>query len=407
MNGINTDYAGNYIYESNQLQFFNTPEGYAEPIDVTNYNAGFRYTYQYKDHMEGRALRKGPADLFSERASLPPGQISYTDTNQNTGAISLSIVEENNYYPFGLQHQGYNSNISSNGNSTAQKWKYNGVELEESLGLNLYEMDVRSYDPAIGRFTSIDPVIHYEFSTYNAFDNNPIVFADPSGANADWIPLVNEDGTVSYIAEEGDSAETLQEQYDLEDGQAEEIIGDQEVVAGQTTISGVDVQEVTGSSVLQLDLNSDMATGDRVIQQFVFANDFTSSQGKNGWYATEFYGGVFNQLQTTQLYNGNIQLNGESVEAQLSMQWYTSQGTPYKTFGKDRETFHSVYISTADMYQEDRNGRFSGKHQELSYMRFPRGFAVYNPPKFRTDDGLIFAVKRNQKSNLLKHFKKR
>ncbi len=70
VNGINTDYAGNYIYESNQLQFLNTPEGYAEPIDVTNYNAGFRYTYQYKDHLGNIRL-------------------SYTDKNQNIGAIDL------------------------------------------------------------------------------------------------------------------------------------------------------------------------------------------------------------------------------------------------------------------------------------------------------------------------------
>ena len=28
--------------------------------------------------------------------------------------------------------------VSSNGNATAQKFKYNGIELEESLGLNLF-----------------------------------------------------------------------------------------------------------------------------------------------------------------------------------------------------------------------------------------------------------------------------
>ena len=90
-----------------------------------------------------------------------------------------------NFSPFGLKHKGYNNVVSSNGNSTAQKFKYNGVEYEESLGLNLYEMDVRSYDPAIGRFTSIDPIIHFDFSTYTAFDNNPIYWADPSGADAE------------------------------------------------------------------------------------------------------------------------------------------------------------------------------------------------------------------------------
>lgn len=50
-------------------------------------------------------------------------------------------------------------------------------------------MDMRQYDPAIGRWTSIDPVIHHSMSTYTAFDNNPIFWADPSGANstAEWM----------------------------------------------------------------------------------------------------------------------------------------------------------------------------------------------------------------------------
>ncbi len=65
----------------------------------------------------------------------------------------------------------------------AQRYKYNGVEFEESLGLDLYEMDVRSYDPAIARFNSIDPVTHFSNSTFNAFDNNPIYWSDPSGSD--------------------------------------------------------------------------------------------------------------------------------------------------------------------------------------------------------------------------------
>jgi hypothetical protein len=44
-------------------------------------------------------------------------------------------------------------------------------------------MDLRQYDPAIGRWISIDPVIHFSNSTYNGFDNNPIFWADPSGAD--------------------------------------------------------------------------------------------------------------------------------------------------------------------------------------------------------------------------------
>ncbi|QTE21052.1 RHS repeat-associated core domain-containing protein [Polaribacter cellanae] len=177
------------------------------------------YVYQYKDHLGNVRL-------------------SYSDANKNGSITQSEIIEESNYYPFGLKHKGYNNVTSSNGNSTAQKFKYNGKEFEESLGLNLYEMDVRSYDPAIGRFTSIDPLTHYDFSTYTAFDNNPIFWADPSGADSwtyisngnyrnnqtgetsdDWQRAISEtqshfenwipDGNGGFIAEKGDGAETL------------------------------------------------------------------------------------------------------------------------------------------------------------------------------------------------------
>ena len=168
-----TDYAGNYIYKNNELEFFNHPEGYYNVTSSpTSGELEGAYIYQYKDHLGNVRL-------------------SYTDAN-NDGVITASteIVEESNYYPFGLKHKGYNGNVSSLGNSVAQKFGYNGKELEESLGLDLYEMDMRQYDPAIARWTSIDPVIHHSMSTYNAFDNNPVFWADPSGADA----VQNENG---------------------------------------------------------------------------------------------------------------------------------------------------------------------------------------------------------------------
>ncbi len=74
--------------------------------------------------------------------------------------------------------------VTSNKNSIAERFKYNGIEQEEALGLNLYEMPLRQYDPAIARWTGIDPVTHHSMSTYTAFDNNPVFWADPSGANS-------------------------------------------------------------------------------------------------------------------------------------------------------------------------------------------------------------------------------
>jgi RHS repeat-associated protein len=167
-NVVTTYYAGNYIYEKPasgstpiELQFTSHAEGY-----IKYENGNFDYVYQYKDHLGNIRL-------------------TYGDSNDD-GNIDTSneIIEESNYYPFGLKHKGYNNVVSSNGNSVAQKFKYNGTEFEESLGLNLYEMDLRSYDPAIGRFNGIDPITHHSQGTSVAFDNNPVFWADPSGADA-------------------------------------------------------------------------------------------------------------------------------------------------------------------------------------------------------------------------------
>ncbi len=86
---IETEYAGNYIYKNDQLQYMSTPEGYATPTVTLSGVEGYRYVYQYKDHLNNVRL-------------------SYTK-NDATG--NVEIIEESNYYPFGLEHKGYNNVI--------------------------------------------------------------------------------------------------------------------------------------------------------------------------------------------------------------------------------------------------------------------------------------------------------
>ena len=160
-NVTTTEYAGNYIYEDDVLQFFSHPEGYLEVDMDGNSIKGLEYVFQYKDHLGNIRL-------------------SYKDDNFDGVIATTEILEENNYYPFGLKHKGYNDNI----NGIDHPYGYNGIEETNELGLNILEMDMRQYDPAIARWTSIDPVTHHTMSTYNAFDNNPVFWADPSGANA-------------------------------------------------------------------------------------------------------------------------------------------------------------------------------------------------------------------------------
>lgn len=91
-----------------------------------------------------------------------------------------------NYYPFGLQHKGYNNTISGNANSVGERFGFRGKELGDELGLDWYDIDARNYDPAIGRWFNADPLAEafYEWSPYNFNYNNPIRFIDPTGLGA-------------------------------------------------------------------------------------------------------------------------------------------------------------------------------------------------------------------------------
>ena len=121
-----------------------------------------------------------PADVKEinvriENARL--GKVWFDDVKIVKGNTSQTvIVEESNYYPFGLQHKGYNNVVSSNGNSTAQKFKtYQGQKLDDELGLNWLSFKYRNYDPAIGRFFNVDPLAEeYTYNSTYAFQENKL-----------------------------------------------------------------------------------------------------------------------------------------------------------------------------------------------------------------------------------------
>lgn len=55
------------------------------------------------------------------------------------------------------------------------------AELNDELGLDLYDFGARNYDAAIGRWLNIDPLAENTIMSYQYSNNNPIRFADPSG----------------------------------------------------------------------------------------------------------------------------------------------------------------------------------------------------------------------------------
>jgi len=169
-----TDYLGGFQYENTVLQFFPHPEGYVKNTLNKIGKPTYDYIYNYTDHLGNIRL-------------------SYTlDPQTNV----LKILEENHYYPFGLKHTNYSSSRRSFKPETdvnpkfiapvvedSYKYKYNGKEWQDELGLNLYDYEARLYDPAIGRMLQIDPNAYKygKHTPYNYAFNNPVLVTDPDG----------------------------------------------------------------------------------------------------------------------------------------------------------------------------------------------------------------------------------
>src|SRR5690606_6938746 len=159
-----TDYVGastglaTFVYENGQLQFFSHLEGYVVPGG----QGGFDYVYQYKDHLGNVRLSYSDADLNGDIDPL------------------TEILDEKNYYPFGLEHKGYNSNVNGVENNYMT---FNGKELDKSLGLDWLDIGARMYDPIVARFMTIDTMVDFvkHQSLYVMANNNPVANVDEYG----------------------------------------------------------------------------------------------------------------------------------------------------------------------------------------------------------------------------------
>jgi len=177
---VTTDYLNGYQYETKdvvyggrgyaQLLFFPHAEGYVKAvygIDVSEKKRLYKYVYNYLDRWNNI-------------------RISYTDDKG-----TLKVIQENNYYPFGLKQTNYNDTkkkltLKSEYEGSLSKkvrtvpsiegvynYKYQKQERQNELGLNWDSFKWRNYDYAIGRFMSIDPLAEdYVYNSTYAFQEN-------------------------------------------------------------------------------------------------------------------------------------------------------------------------------------------------------------------------------------------
>lgn len=135
-----TDYVGNMIYENGILKRILVDGGYYE-------NDG--YYFYIQDHL---------------------------GNNRVVAKEDGSVIQTSEYYPFGMT-------FAESTSTDAQPYKYNGKELDTKGGLNLYDYGARHYEPALGRFMTMDPLAekYYSISPYAYCAGNPLKYIDLKG----------------------------------------------------------------------------------------------------------------------------------------------------------------------------------------------------------------------------------
>lgn len=153
------NYSGAFEYNSNNLlESMHSAEGRCV---TTGTQPEFRYEYQYVDNTGN--VMMAFSDLDFDNIINP----------------ATEVLQQNHYYSFGMRMEGTNAPFIG----VENKYKFSGKELDDELGLNEYDFGARMYDPAIARWSCIDPMAYLapHWTPFRYGFNNPVLVTDPSG----------------------------------------------------------------------------------------------------------------------------------------------------------------------------------------------------------------------------------
>ena len=195
------DYVGNLVYADNGTRISRvlTPEGYVEFQDESNTP---EYVFQLKDHLGSVCM-----------------EVDYE------GEILSSLM----YFPSGTEATSFGRDKPA--------YRYNGKEYEPMHDLNWYDYLARKYDPAIMRFTTVDPLAekYYSISPYAYCANNPVKYIDPDGKDMKDVIEGFAHGLVGHDAEDPNQSDYLLDTGRWKDYEHQRVPGNSDYEAGYLT----------------------------------------------------------------------------------------------------------------------------------------------------------------------------
>lgn len=181
----------NYIFLDDQFRYTGTGG-----FSAVNNTAGL------KDHMSELQNKVAPKNGYVYIYVSNESPVNVFFDNLQVVHTRSPILEETHYYPAGLIMAGISCRSLSNG--PTNKYKYNGIELNNDFDLNIYDAFYRNLDPQLSRFWEPDPKTTQHESVYATMQNNPINKADWLGDYFTWGNSTVED-TYKKMREENNN----------------------------------------------------------------------------------------------------------------------------------------------------------------------------------------------------------
>ena len=188
---VRTDYRGNLVYEGGRLKYLLLDGGL-----VSMDGRAPEYVLFLKDHLGSTRVSAGPDGTVYQVNHYYPYGLSYA-----TGTTATSQLAADGGELVKLPDLGVVPGVSEEipgplppASALRHPYRFLGNELNLERGRPVYDFKARQYDPALGRFQSVDPLSerYYGMSPYSYCGGSPVNSLDPDGRKIIFASGVSE-----------------------------------------------------------------------------------------------------------------------------------------------------------------------------------------------------------------------